>query len=150
MSWSGALAALQADLVAAGATLSPAITIVRQGEPDSLNADVIAYEYGGDRESGTGGNTLSKTNIEERVTVTVYLRGSVRATTIDGSLEVRLREANRAIKNALWGDWSLGGNSIGISIEPSETAWALIGEQLARTVAFDIYIDLAEVDDIAP
>lgn len=148
MTWVGVISAINTNLETAAASAS--IPLVRQGEPDNLNTDCIYYEYAGDRESRTGGNTLTKTNVEERVRVTVLLRGSVRATAIDSSLEVRLRDAARACKAALWGDWSLGGNCIGLSVDDTETGWVNIGDQLARFAAFDLLIDLAEVDTIAP
>src|SRR3990172_5690158 len=113
MSWTGVIAAIDADLVAAGATVSPAIVTIRQGEPDAVNLPVIGYWYVGDRESLTGGNTFGKTNIEEGVLIRIYRPGSVRATGLDDSLEVWVRSAARACKAALWGDAPLGGKSIG-------------------------------------
>src|SRR3972149_3011596 len=85
MSWAGVIAAIDADLVTAGATLSPAITEIRQGEPDAVNMPIIGYWYVGDRESLTGGNSFGKTNIEEGGLVRIYRPGSARAATPDDS-----------------------------------------------------------------
>src|SRR3972149_2432195 len=114
MSWAGVIAAIDADLVTAGATLSPAITEIRQGEPDAVNMPIIGYWYVGDREAEAGGDSLTKTNIEEGVLARISRPGSVRATSLDDSLEVWVRSAVRACKAALWGDAHLGGDRIGL------------------------------------
>ena len=148
MSWAGVIAAIDADLVTAGATLSPAISEIRQGEPDVVNTPIIGYWYVGDRESETGGNSLTKTNIEEGVLVRIYRPGSVRATSLDDSLEVWVRGAVRACKAALWGDVYLGGNSIGLSITDTVAAWENVANVLCRTATFTVWVDQAFVDDI--
>ncbi len=151
MSWDGALGALEADLVAAGATLTPKITTVREGEPDALSTvPVLAYWYAGDRESSTGGNTLTRTNIEEGVRIQVYVPGSIRLPNVTASTERYLRAAVRAVKAALWGDASMGGNTIGIDLDGTETGWFEVSAVLARTAGFTAWLDLAEVDVIAP
>src|SRR3989304_2987544 len=149
MSGAGVIAAIDADLVTAGATLSPAITEIRQGEPDAVNMPIIGYWYVGDRESLTGGNSFGKTNIEEGVLVRIYRPGSVRATSLDDSLEVWVRSAVRACKAALWGDAHLGGNSIGLDITDTVAAWEAIGNVLCRIATFTVWVDEAFVDDIA-
>jgi len=149
MSWAGIIAAIDADLVAAGATVSPAILTIRQGEPDTVNLPVIGYWYVGDRESLTGGNTFGKTNIEEGVLIRIYRPGSVRATSLDDSLEVWIRSAIRACKAALWGDAHLGNNAIGLDITDTVAGWENIGNVLCRIATFTVWVDEAFVDDIA-
>src|SRR3989337_4419996 len=137
MSWAGIIAAIDADLTTAGATLDPAIVTIRRGEPDAVNMPIIGYWYVGDRESLTGGNTFVKTNIEEGVLVRIYRPGSVRATSLDDSLEVWVRSAVRACKAALWGDTHLGGDSIGLDITDTVAAWEAIGNVLCRLATLD-------------
>lgn len=151
MSWDGALAALKADLVAAGASITPKITTIREGEPDALSTvGVIAYWYAGDRESSTGGNTLTRTNIEEGIRIQVYVPGSIRLPNVTASTERYLRAAVRAIKAQLWADASLDSNTIGIDLDGTETGWFEVSAVLARTAGFTAWLDLAEVDPILP
>jgi hypothetical protein len=149
VSWSGAIDALHADLAAAAADISPTVPIVRSGEPDALVADTIWYAATGRRESSTGGNTLGKVHIERGVEVTALLRGSVRAGSIDASLEARLIDLDAAMLTRLWSDCSLGGHAIGISVGDATYGWADVGGQLARTIVFIVWIDLAEVATIS-
>jgi hypothetical protein len=148
MTWATVVSTLHAHLVAAGATLTPPITNVKSGAPSAFLVDTIWYEYAGDRESQTGGNTLGKTNLEEGFLVSVVFPGAIRDTPNDGALEIRMRDAARAIKNRLWGDWSIGGESIGVDITDTESDWAISGDSLIRAVQFTVWIDEAWVDDI--
>lgn len=151
MSWEAALDVIDAHLLAAGATLTPKVTTVRDSEPDALSTvPVFAYWYAGDRESSTGGNTLTRTNLEEGVRIQVYVPSSIRLPTVAGTLERYLRAATRAVKAQLWGDASLDGNVIGIDLDGTETGWFEVSGILARTAGFTAWLDLAEVDVIAP
>lgn len=152
MSWDAALSAFEAHLRTAGDSLSPQATDVRHGEPKDFSSTkpVIAYWYAGDRESQTGGNTLTRTNLEEGVRVQLYVPDTIRLRNKTDVTEQYLRAGVRAIKAALWGDASLGGNAIGLDLDGSETGWFEVSAVLARTVGFTAWIDLAEVDVIAP
>src|SRR3970040_1661266 len=119
-----------------------------RGGPGAVNTPIIGYWDVGDRESETGGNSLTKTNIEEGVLVRIYRPGSVRATSLDDSLEVWVRSAVRACKAALWGDVYLDGNSIGLSITDTVAAWENVANVLCRTATFTVWVDQAFVDDI--
>lgn len=149
MSWSGAMTTLQANLALAAADVSPTIPLVRQGEPDALNQDTIAYWAAGTRPSTTGGNTFTKVNIERGVTVIGYLRGATRAAVLDAATELRLVALEEALFIRLWADADLGGNAIGIAIEESTYGWIDLASQLARTVSFTVWIDLPEVATIS-
>ncbi len=150
MSWANAMAAIGTNLTAAGATISPAIKTVVEGEPDTVNVPAYAYWYAGDRDSATGGNTFGKTNIEEGVEVTVYWPGSVRFPSGNQTVERWLHDATRAAKHALWTDIELGGNAIGLDIDETVAGWASIGGTLCRIATFVVWVDEAWVDDIAP
>lgn len=148
MSWSGAMAALETNLDLAAADAS--IAIVRHGEPDILNGDTLAYWAGpGSRVSHTGGNTLSKVNIERGATVRAYLFGTDRSAAVAEAWELRLVAIEEAIFTRLWADAGLGGHAIGIDIEGSEYGWIDVGTVKARTLELVVWIDLAEVASIA-
>lgn len=152
MSWDGVLATIETHLTTAGASLNPKATDIRHGEPKAFSSSkpVIAYWYAGDRESQTGGNTFTRTNIEEGVRIQLYAPDTIRLRNKTDVTEQYLRAGVRAIKAALWGDASLGGNAIGLDLDGSETGWFEVSAVLARTVGFTAWIDLAEVDVIAP
>lgn len=149
MTWAGALSVLDAHLVTAGATLTPPVTAIRQGEPDEVNVPVFAYWYTGDRESTTGGNTLARTNLQEGIVIRGYFPGSLRVKSQDATLEVMIREAKAAIRSALWGDGYLGGNCITLTLEDTVSGWSVVGGALCRTFEFVVWIDLPEVDVVA-
>lgn len=153
MSWEAALDTLQAHLVAAGAAVTPRITDVRHGEPKDLRSAkaVLAYWYVGDRESQTGGNTLTKTNIEEGVRIQLYVPGSVRLRNQTDAAELYIRAVVREIKRRLWGDGDLGqADVIGLDIDGTETGWFEVSGVEARTAGFTVWIDQPFVDDITP
>ena len=153
MAWSDLLSVLNAHLVTAGATLTPAITYVRRGEPVSIPVDTIAYWYDGDQESSTGGNTFTKVNVGERITITVYFRVGDHKDSYDANLDERIRAANRAIQARLWGDTHIGENCIGLAIENTRTAWVQydVGppERWAKTLTIPIAVDMAETESIS-
>jgi hypothetical protein len=148
--WQETLDLIKAHLLAAGATLDPKLTDVRDHEPTDIRmtAPLAAYWYAGDRESETGGNTMTAVNIEEGIRIQVYWPDSVRMEA--GAVERYLRAAVRAIKARLWNDASLGGHTIGLDLDGSETGWFEISGIVARSVGFTAWLDLAEVATIAP
>jgi hypothetical protein len=150
VSWSGVLSTIDSHLVAAGLTLTPPVTAIRAGEPDAVTTPVFAYWYGGDRESTTGGNTLSKTNLQESVIIRGYFPGSLRVMSQDATLEVLLQSAKAAIRSRLWGDGYLGGNCITLDVGDTAAGWSVVGNAIVRTFEFVLWVDLPEVDTIAP
>ena len=151
MSWSGALTAYHAHLTTGGAAVSPAITTIMRGQPTGLTTvPIISYYWGGRRESSTGGNTLTKVNVEEALVTTIYVPESVRLPNRATTIEDYLRDAVNACQDAIWGDVQLGGNSIGLSeISAVESGWASVSNVEARTASWTCWVDLAEVHSIA-
>lgn len=149
MSWAGARAAIDANLVLAAADVTPAIATIIDYEPDSLTQDTVAHWPEGTRPSATGANTLLKVNIERGVRVTGYLRTGTRTGSQNAEIEARLVALEEALFLRLWADAGCGGHAIGLSIDGSDYGWADIAGQLARTVTFVAWIDLAEVATIA-
>jgi hypothetical protein len=149
MTWAGALSAIDAHLVAAGATLTPPITAVRQGEPDAVNTTTFAYWYGGDRPED-GANTLGQTTIEELVVIRGYFPGSIRTLSQDATVEVQLQAAKAAVRTRLWGDIDLGGHAIGLALDPTQTGWTVVGDALCRMFEISLWVDLGFVDTISP
>jgi heat shock protein HslJ len=147
--WGALMTAVDAHLVAAGATLTPPITKVRRGPAFSIPTDMFAYWYDGRQPSRTGGNTFAKTNIEERLTVELYIRiGGETGDDYSAAVEDRMRAATSAVCNRLWGDWDLGGNAIGISIEATSTDRLQVTGGAIYVVTIPVYIDLGDEDSI--
>ena len=149
MSWAGVRTAITTNLTTAGTDVSPTVTTVIDYEPDSLTKDTLAAWPEGTRPSITGANTLIRVNLERGVRVTGYLLTPVRTGSQNAELEARLVALEEALFIRLWADASCGGNGIGLSIEGSDYGWTDVAGQLARTVTFVAWIDLAEVATIA-
>lgn len=147
MSWANALSALKTNCTTAAADVTPAITLVRVGEPDALNQDTIALWPVGTRAPG---DTYTRVHLERGVQVTAYLRGSVRAGAIDETLEARLVAIEEALFTRLWADDECGGNAVGLTIESSTYGWEVLGDQLARSVTFTVWVWLASVASVSP
>lgn len=149
MSWSGVLSTVHTHLTTAGASLSPTITLIRRGEPFSSLERQIAYWYDGDQESTTGGNTLTRVNIQERLTIRCYWPVLNRDAQWMSDIEVQVQAANRAIQSALWGDAHLGENAIGLDIGNTQAGWQPVGEAWIRVLTIPVLVDLAETEVIA-
>ena len=154
MSWSGALTTLETHLTTAAATVNALDTgkdpfRVRRGEPFSLMSRQVAYWYEGDQESRTGGMTLGKNNIEEKVTVRWYWPVLNRDDTWVAALEVQLQAANRATQGPLLGDVTLGGNSIALFLGETTAGWQNVGEAWVRVLTIPVFVDQAWTEDIA-
>lgn len=147
MSWTDALAALKTNCTTAAADVTPAIPLVRVGEPDGLNQDMIALWPVGTRAPG---DTYTRVHLERGVQVTAYLRGSTRAGVFDAALEARLVAIEEALFTRLWADDECGGNAVGITIDSSTYGWEVIGDQLARSVTFTVWVWLASVATVSP
>jgi hypothetical protein len=139
------MAVLKTNLTTASTDVTPTVPKVREGEPDELTQDTIAFWASGMRQSRTGGNTLTKVNIERGVEIMWYLRGAIRAGQIDSDLERRLIAVEEAILTRVLGDFELGGNAIGVFIDDSEYGWVTLGSQVARTGRTTAWIDLPEI-----
>lgn len=151
MTWAGVLTNYHAHLVTAGATLSPKITTVLRGQPSALTTvPIVAYWWGGRRESSTGGNTLTKVNVEEALVTMIYVPESVRLPNRAQTVEDYLRDAVNAFQNQLWADYDLGGACLGIAdLDAVEAGWATVSNIEARIASFTTWVDLAEVHTIA-
>jgi hypothetical protein len=149
MSWTGAVAAIKTHLTTQGAALTNPIGIVRETEPLSIPARMIAFWYSGDRQSATGGNTLTKTNIEEQFTIRAYWPVADNSETLAAARDAEVHALLRLISAALWGDVELGGQAIGLSVEPAEVGWLDVDGANVRTLTVPVWVDLAEVDTIS-
>src|SRR3990167_3054992 len=133
MSWAGVITAIKTNCTSAGTDVTPNITHVRVGVPDSLTQDTIAIWPSGTRSPG---NTFGQLHLERGVQVTAYVRGSIRAGAIDETLEAKLVAVEAALFTRLWADGDCGGNAIAIAIEGSTYDWGDLGDQVARVVTF--------------
>jgi hypothetical protein len=150
MSWADAMTVLATNLATAGATLTPAIQTVVEGEPDTVNVPAFAYWYVGDRDGTQIPNSVATTDIEEGVDVTLYWPGSVRFPSGNQTVERWLHDATRAAKHALWEDFTLGGNVASMEIEPAAAGWATVGGAVCRIVTFTVWLAETDVDTFTP
>jgi len=151
MTWAGALTALEVALNAAAATVNALDAtkepfVCRAGEPFGGIERQLRYWYDGDQEAG---NTLTRENVEERVTIRWYWPVVNRDTRWISDLEVQLQAANRATHAALLGDDHLGEHAIALRIDDTSTGWQQVGELFIRVLTIPIRIDMAEVSTIA-
>jgi hypothetical protein len=151
VSWAGALTALETALTAAAATVNALDTnqppfAVHAGEaPFSLDRQ-LRYWYEGDQEAG---NTLTRENIEEKITIRWSWPVLNRDDRWISALEVQLQAANRATHAALLGDTHLGENTIALRIDDTRAGWIQKSEAWNRTLDIPIRLDMAEVSTIA-
>ena len=148
MTWALALGALKANCVLAAADVTPAIPLVRIGEPDECNQDTIALWPIGSRLSHTGGLTLSLVHLERGVMVKAYLRGSIRAGSIDETLEARLVALEEALFTRIWAEASCAGYALGLSLDTSDYGWEVVEKQLARTLTLTVWLDMPAIASI--
>jgi hypothetical protein len=151
MTWAGALTALETALTTAAATVNALDTQkdpfrVRRGEPFSLMQRQVAYWYEGDQEAG---NTLTRENVEEKITVRWYWPVLNRDDTWVAALEVQLQAANRATHAQLLADTHLGEHSIALRIDETTAGWQNVGEAWVRVLTIPVRVDMAEVSTIA-
>ena len=154
MSWAGVLTTIETHLATAAATVNALDAgkdpfRVRRGEPTSLMSRQVAYWYEGDQASRTGGMTLGKNNIEEKVTIRWYWPVLNRDDTWTAALEVQLQAANRATQGPLLGDVTLGGNSIALFLGDTATGWQSVGEAWVRVLTIPLFVDQAWTEDVA-
>lgn len=153
MTWAGALNALETALNAAAATVNALDTTedpfaCHAGELASPIKRDLRYWYAGDQESSSGGNTLSKANVEEKITIRWYWPVKNRDDVESNELEVQLQAANRATQAQLLADAHLGEHAIALRIDDTSTAWQQVGQAWIRVLTIPIRIDLAEVSTI--
>jgi hypothetical protein len=156
-SWAGALAAVQADLVLAAAVVNALFPdkdpfVPAPGEPVSGLARRLRYWYDGDQESTTGGKTLGKNNVQEKVTIRWYWPVLNRDDKWTSDLEVQLQAANRATQKYLLLDEHLKNagteNCIGVDIGPGSAGWQQVGEAWIRVLSLPLLVDMAWTEDI--
>jgi hypothetical protein len=154
MTWAGAISALETALTTAAATVNALDTSkepfdVKGGPPFSATSRQVRYWYEGDQESTSGGNTLTRENVEERITIRWYWPVISRDDAWQTAIEIQLQAANRATHSALLGDAHLGEHAIALRIDETTTGWESVGEAWLRTLDIPIRIDMAEVSVIA-
>lgn len=157
-SWAGALAAIQADLVLAAAVVNALDTTKdpfapAPGEALSAIDRRLRYWYEGDQESTTGGKTLGKNNVQEKVTIRWYWPVVSRDDHWISDLEGQLQAANRATQKYLLLDEHLKNagteNCIGLEVGPGTTGWQNVGEAWIRVLTVPLLVDMAWTEDIA-
>lgn len=150
MSLSGLFTVVEAHMTTAGAAQSPPIAQVIPGEPQALpGAPEIAYWYIGT--TPWESNTLSVTQRRAGIHWEVYFPGSIRASAIDRTLELRVASIAFAIEAEFMADVGMGGNATGEGLEMTDpvAGWTDFAGSLCRTVGGDIWFYLSNVTPIA-
>lgn len=155
--WAGALAAIQADLTLAAAVVNALDAnkeafVPAPGEAISAIERRVRYWYDGDQESSTGGKTLGKNNVQEKVTIRWYWPVVNRDDRWISDLEGQLQAANRATQKYLLLDEHLKNtgteNAIGIEVGPGSAGWQNVGEAWIRVLTLPLLVDMAWTEDI--
>lgn len=156
-SWAGALAAVKADLTLAAADVNALDTAKDPfaplaGEAPSAIERRLRYWYDGDQESTTGGKTLGKNNVQEKLTIRWSWPVVSRDDTWTSNLETQLQAANRATQKYLLLDEHLKSagteNAIGLEVGPGSAGWTQVGEAWIRVLTLPLLIDMAWTEDI--
>jgi hypothetical protein len=150
MAWSDVQTTYHAHLVAAGLAVTPTITSIVRGEPSALTTvPVLAYWWGGRRETVFGGNTLSKVSTDEALVTTLYVPDGIRLPNRNQTVEDYMHDVIFQIHDRLWGDAHLGENAIAIDISETTAAWALLSNITARTATFTCWAAMVDQHTIA-
>jgi hypothetical protein len=151
VTWAGALTALEAALTSAATTVN-ALDPHKEpftcaaGEPFSPLKRQVRYWYMGDQEAG---NTLTRENVEEKLTIRWYWPVLNRDDSWVSDLEVQLQAANRATHAELLLNAHLDEHVIALRIDETTTGWQQIGEAWIRVLNIPVRLDMAEVSVIA-
>lgn len=151
MTYAGAIAAVQTALTAAATTVNALNTnaepfVAAPGEPFSALKRQVRYWYEGDQESG---NTLTRENIEERITIRWYWPVMNRDDRWISDLETEMQVANRATQTQLLANTHLDEHTIALRIDSTTTGWQQVGEAWIRVLTIPVRLDFAEVATIA-
>lgn len=124
----------------------------QRGEPSNLTLfKGVAYWYEGFQESSTGGNSLTKVNIQEKITIRWYIPVISRDAGFAERQEDQMQAANAATLTQLWSDPHLSAAPDvigGLEITGSSTAWQAVNEQWSRVLSIPVLIDLSWVATI--
>lgn len=150
MTFSAAMSTLNTHLVTVGATLSPKITDIGQGEPGVPPGRCARYWYEGDGPPARMGatRTLRDQMVGEKVTIRCYWPVAGRDKAVASALEVDVQAAARAIKNALIGDSTLGAACVDLEVGDADTGWLLLDGASYRTLTIPLVLDFVDIDTI--
>lgn len=147
----GLLDTARSDVNAALGTGVSHFEETRRGEPSNITLfKGVAYWYEGFQESETGGNSLAKVNIQEKVTVRWYIPVISRDAAFSERQEDQLQACNLATLIRLFGSVHLGQPTfvIGMSIINSTAAWQNVNDAWTRVLTIPVLLDCAWVADI--
>ena len=151
MTLAAALAVLDTHLVAAGATISPAITDVAQGERANLHRRADYWLDGITApERFTGAHaTFTDWMVGIGVTCRFYLPVADRAETYAANIETDIYTLAFNLASRVMGDFTLGGNCTAITIHDIEFGW-LSATGWLRVATIPLVLDFVDQITIAP
>ena len=151
MSVAAALTVLDAHLVTAGATITPAITDVAKGERANLHRRIDYWLSGlGAPERMAGAHaTLSDWMVGLGVTVRVYIPVTDRSETYAANIETDLYTVAFNIASRVMGDFTLGGNCTAMTVDDIEFGW-LSATGWLRVATIPLTLDFVDQIAIAP
>jgi hypothetical protein len=150
VTFSGAIDAIKAHLVASGLTLTPAITLVQIGEPIPAG-NCLAVWYDGDTDAPhwEGGRTLRHTQVGERVTVRGYWKVPDRSAALAELAEKQAQAFRKDIRGRIEGDHQLGGTCDELVLGDAVMGWAFIEGAWFRTIEFQVIVEFTDDATIA-
>lgn len=153
MSVAAALTVLDAHLVTAGATITPAITDVAKGLRENLHRRIdYWFETIGAPERMAGSHaTLSDWMVGLAVTVRVYLPVPDRSETYAANVETDLYTVAFNVAVRVMGDFTLGGNCTAMTVNDIPFGWiSAPGGGWLRVATIPLVLDFVDQIAIAP
>jgi hypothetical protein len=150
MSWQ---TALKAHLVAAGAAVTPPITLVRMSLPQGPVRQ-ITCEYLGDEDSPWGPNSLATRQVGEHFDIKVWLPVSGFDLKASEDMDTLLQTVKEQIVSRLEGDGTLGGTCERLVTENAKADWEQwknadgTGGQIMRTITIPLVVGLNDVSNL--
>lgn len=147
--WAG-WAKIKTLLETAGATVTPAITLVDRGAPSSMPQDMIRFWYDGNVSSPVMSDTLNRSQEGIALTIGVFLKAGAPGIEAEARLDERLEEIDAAIQSALLGDAYLGdfgagtNTTVHLLISDTSAAFGNIGGAAVRALEIPVVYTVAD------
>lgn len=146
MTWSAAIAALEAHLVTA---TSPYEYAQFAGEPGTPPRKTACWFYAGTGENELIGETLTDHPYGDNINCRFYIPVSSRAGVPARSVEMELRDVTRRLIAALEGDRDLGGNCDALVINDADAGWLTVDNGWWRISTVPLVLGFTDLEPIS-